>query len=116
MSDPVAVAIIGTVGTIIAAFLATQQVKLRRIDRNAREAREQVANDHIDADGRPINLRVENDERHAETRSWFRRLERSLGGIRDDFRQLRHDHAQLAERVDHLYELETTQPRSRTKE
>lgn len=111
MSDPVTVAIIGTLGTIIAAFLATQQVKLRRIDRNAREAREQVANDHIDEAGRPINLRVENDERHAETRGWFRRLERSLGGIRDDLRLLRVDHTALAQRVDHLYELETTQPK-----
>ncbi|MGO7983434.1 hypothetical protein ACC691_36915, partial [Rhizobium johnstonii] len=61
--------------------------------------------------GNPINLRVENDERHAELVETLGEIKRDIGGIRQDNRQMRRDHGALTERVDHLYDLETTRPR-----
>lgn len=91
------VAIIASVPGCLAAIIGL------RANSNAKRARFQVENDH------ETNMRVENDERHHELKSWLRRLDRSVGGVRDDYRL-------LAERVHTLEELEMTQPRSRKKE
>lgn len=60
----IAAAIVAAVGVIIVAILTT------RTRTDARAARRQVENGHT------TNLREELDERHEETRGWFRNLSR----------------------------------------
>lgn len=51
--------------------------------------KEQVVNGHKKPDGEPINLREENDERHADSTEMQRRILNAIGQIRKDFnRQL----------------------------
>lgn len=105
MSDPIVVAIIGAAQALLIVLISRLSHRVTQVKRDAAVTRENVANDH------PTNLREENDERHAETRGWFKRLERSIGGLHDDNRLLREDHSALAERVHDLEHLEITQPR-----
>jgi len=62
-------AVVAAVGVVVVAIITT------RTQQDARRTREQVENDH------PTNLRVELDERHAETRGWFRTLYRIVAGL-----------------------------------
>lgn len=108
VSDAVIVASIGALAGIVSAAFAG------RANHNAKRSREQVENDHSN------NFREENDERHAETLEKFKqifdrftRVDRSIGGVRDDIRQQRDDHGDLAERVHDLEKIEMTNPRER---
>lgn len=108
MSEPVIVALVSAAALVLVAtigLIARVNVQVTRVRRDAAEAKDQVTNDHSK------NLRHELDDRHAETRGWFRRLERSIGGIRDDHRLTRIELHDLSERVSSLEHLEITKPR-----
>lgn len=61
--------VVAAVGIIIVAILGT------RVRRDTRASREQLENNHS------TNLREELDERHQETRGWFRGLARVVAGL-----------------------------------
>ncbi len=61
--------VVAAVGIVIVAILGT------RTRRDARASREQLENNHSS------NLREELDERHEETRGWFRGLARVVAGL-----------------------------------
>lgn len=109
MSEPIVVAIIGALQAVLIVLLSRLSHRVTQVKRDAAVTRENVANDHT------TNLREESDERHLETRRWFTRLERSIGGIRDDNRIVRTDLSALSTRVHELEQLEITQPRVRKK-
>lgn len=69
----ISVALIAAVAAIVAA-LVTGFFGIRT-RRDTRATRAQVENDHS------TNLRVELDERHEETRSWFRFLARTVAAL-----------------------------------
>lgn len=100
MSDAVAVALIGLVGTAVSIVLtALLNGKVRRI-------RDQVENDHARDPSKTTNLREDLDEKHDELLTTLRR---DVGGIRQDIRQIRVD---LSRTDDRVHELETTQERN----
>ncbi|ALX67451.1 DUF2746 domain-containing protein [Microbacterium sp. XT11] len=95
MSDAVLVALItGLLGPALVALITTG------IRRRVKAIQGQVQNDH------PTNLREELDDRHDETREWFRELRRDIGGLRQDLRGVRQDHSALAERVHRIEQRE----------
>ncbi|MFJ3392016.1 hypothetical protein [Leifsonia aquatica] len=112
MSDTVAVALISAVGAVIVALLGVQNVRIGRIRRDAAETREQVANNHVDENGKPINLREEADERHIENAGKLDLIIKT---------QVEHGEAIAAlqtsdeEHDDRIEQIERTWPRSRFK-
>lgn len=84
----ITVAGIGVIGT----FLGLQQSRIKRIDRNARQANEQVSNDHVylNDDGTPIldrlgnpipiNFRVDSDAKHEENRTELQDFKQEVRG------------------------------------
>lgn len=84
-----------TAGVIGAATLPT----LIKTQKDAAVAKEQLANDHIDEDGKPINLRVEQDERHTTVVDLVtdkfddlaRHFNIQFDGVRSDIRGIRTD-------------------------
>lgn len=114
VSEGIVVAIISAAAIVLGALIALVgrvNVKINKVGRDVRVARDQVANAHVDENGKPINMRDEFDDRHREITKTLQTISLDIGGIRQDNRQLRHDHGALAERVDHLFELETTRDR-----
>lgn len=97
---------ITTLGVVIVAgfgYLGNRISKIKgdvgQVKKDAAAARYQVENDHIDEHGHPINMRVENDSRHAETKKWFdglsdqmQTITRDVGGIRAEIRDDRRAH------------------------
>ncbi|MGW8350826.1 hypothetical protein ACWGKB_20765 [Bacillus velezensis] len=82
---------------ITLALLGLLGSRLGKVKKDAAAAREQVENNHRHPDGTVINLREENDSRHAETKGWIdelrglltgeiRTLRRDVGGIRQELR------------------------------
>ncbi|NYE20506.1 hypothetical protein [Microbacterium immunditiarum] len=69
----ISAALIAAVAAIVAAIVTA--IIAPRIRRDTQATRAQVENDH------PRNLREELDERHHETRGWFRTLYRIVGGL-----------------------------------
>ena len=105
---------------------------LLRTQKDAAVAREQVANDHVDTEGKAINLRVESDLRHAElvdkmddiaksTANQITGLRKDVGGVRrdlsgvserfDDHTKASYEQGQLIQR--RIAALETTRQASR---
>lgn len=80
MTEPVTLQIITTVGLVVVAWLGNR--KLNRIDGNAREAREQTANEHADAEF--PNMRDEITALHTDVR-----------GLRNDVLALHDEDASL---------------------
>lgn len=85
MPPEVLVALIGAGQAITLAFIGVLTSQVGKVKRDAAEARsnsaaarEQVENDHRHPDGTVINMREENDSRHAETKEW-------IDGLRSDF-------------------------------
>jgi len=96
------------VGPIILQGRANR--RLKKIDEKTDRTLDQVENNHVDADGNPINMREENDDRHEEI----------IGILRDHGEILeRHDKSLAAlSRSDgvqdeRLQRIEDTWPRSR---
>ncbi|MET4222797.1 hypothetical protein [Oerskovia enterophila] len=103
MSDAVVIQLIATAGLILVAALG--KVKLDRIGRDAREAREQTANEHADAEY--PNLRDELTAMRADLSAGLDRLEAGqkrhdgeIGGIRHTQRQQTDALARLDERME----------------
>ncbi|OCI31039.1 hypothetical protein [Oerskovia enterophila] len=103
MSDAVVVQLITTAGVILVAALG--KVKLDRIGRDAREAREQTANEHADAEY--PNLRDELTAMRGDLSAGLDRLEAGqkrhdgeIGGIRHTQRQQTDALARLDERME----------------
>jgi len=81
--DLILVAIVnGIVGIVIAiiSLRANHNAKVAR--KHAASSDYQTANDH------DTNLRVELDERFTLLFDWMKRMDRSIGGVRDDHREL----------------------------
>lgn len=84
-----------TAGVIGAATLPL----LVKTQRDAAVAKEQLANDHIDQEGKAINLRVEQDERHSTVVDLVtdkfddltRHFNIQFDGVRSDIRGIRSD-------------------------
>jgi len=98
VSDAVAVALVGLLGTIVSIILQA------RLSGKVRRVREQVENDHARDPTKTTNLRDDLDEKHAE-------LRKDIGGLRGDIRQIRQD---LSRTDDRVHELETTQERNKS--
>lgn len=89
--DALIIQVVVTAGVVGAAVLPL----LVKTQRDAEVAREQVANDHVDEAGKPINLRVEQDERHYEVleklEDFFDHVNKQFDGVRSDMRGIRRD-------------------------
>lgn len=106
MSDAVVIQLITTLGALVAVILG--KVKLDKIGRDAREAREQTANEHADAEY--PNLRDELTAVHGTLRDVVGGVERledgqkrhdsEIGGIRHTQRQQTDALARLDERME----------------
>lgn len=81
------VAIISSFGTVVVAMITVG------IRRRVKSIQGQVQNDH------ESNLREELDDRHDETRDWFKDLRRDLGGIRQDLRWMRSELSTHSQRI-----------------
>jgi len=110
VSDAVVVAIITTIGAVLVALLGVQNVRIGRIRKDAAETREQVANNHKDEHGNPINLRDEQDERHAEN---AQKLDLIISTQEKHGRAIAKLQASDAEHDDRLDVIENTWPRAR---
>lgn len=122
----VAVAALSLIGAVLVAILNRnrQHAKATRADvvqmrSDVAVVRNEVKNDH------DTNLRDENDERHdvvikqldqiltvqrAQAQA-LHSMDRGLGGVRDDVRQLRHD---LEDERDRIRRLEDTRPKEQS--
>jgi len=88
MTETVIVQIVITAGVILGAGIPAYfafRSKLAEIGKDAREAREQVKNDH------DTNLREEGDERHGEQMKALKELARDVRGLREDHYETRKD-------------------------
>lgn len=112
MSDSVATALISALAAVLVALLSVQNVRLGRIRRDAAETREQVANNHVDEHGKPINLREENDERHAENAQKLDQIIETQKEHGDAIAALQVTDEEHDERIE---QIEHTWPRSRFK-
>lgn len=100
MSDAVAVALVGLVGTVVSIVLTA------RVNGKVKRVRDQVENDHAADPSKTTNLREDMDEKHDVIVSILRR---DVGGIRQDIRQLRED---LSDTNGRVHDLETTKERN----
>lgn len=69
MTEPVVIALVSAAGLVLVALIGLigrVSFQITRVRRDTAITREQVANDHYDETGEPINLRVEQDDRHTE--------------------------------------------------
>lgn len=106
MSESVIIAAISAMGLVLVALIGLVgriSVKVTRIGKDAAVAREHVANDHFDAEGNPINLRVEQDERHQELLdridSVSTHTNQQFDGVRSDIRGIRRDVGRVTDHV-----------------
>lgn len=116
MSDEVAVALITAIGAVIVALLSIQNVRIGRIRKDAAETREQVSNNHVDADGNPINLREESDERHAENGQKLDTIiatQKEHGEAIAALQTADEDHDDRIERIEHTWPRSMFQPPAR---
>lgn len=81
------------VATIGALALVVVAVIGNGVRRRVKSIQGQVQNDH------ESNLREELDDRHDETRDWFKDLRRDLGGIREDLRWMRRELSTHSQRI-----------------
>lgn len=109
MTPEVLVAIVTTLGLIVVTVLTN------RTRQHAKATRTQVENNHVDAEGKPINLREESDERHAENSSMLAQLLKIVTGMQGDIRGMRRDIGRLADadakHDERIHDLEQTTPR-----
>lgn len=106
MTDSVIVALIGAAALVVVAILTGRQnLRLRRIETDAKATRTQVENGHA------TNMREESDERHSENST---KLDRALELLHDHGESLRRLWRTVDTQQTHLEELdELTHPRSR---
>lgn len=82
---------------IVAAISASALVVVAVINgglrRRVKSIQGQVQNDHS------TNLREELDDRHDETRDWFKDLRRDIGGLRAEIRDVRAEQRAQSTRI-----------------
>lgn len=83
--------------TVIAALLGIIGSLLMKILANTRRTHEQVANNHVDEDGNPINMRDDLDEKFAGVAGLVKDVKADVGGMKEDLRLVRRD--QTADRA-----------------
>jgi hypothetical protein len=110
VSDTVTAALITGAFAVIIALLGRQQYALGRIRKDAAETRDQVANNHVDENGKPINLREESDERHAENGA---KLDQIISTQEQHGTWIAALQKSDADHDDRIEEIEHTFPRSR---
>ncbi|HUG50398.1 MAG TPA: hypothetical protein VLZ78_05315 [Terrimesophilobacter sp.] len=86
--------VVATISAVALIVVAVINVGLRR---RVKSIQGQVQNDHA------TNLREELDDRHDETRDWFKDLRRDIGGMREDFRWMR---AELSAQSNRIHTIE----------
>lgn len=115
MSDPILVALIAAAASVLTSTLglfATRKNgrKISEIQQDTRASRAQVENSHT------TNLRIEQDERHAEIIKRFDRHDERFDNVEKDIRGLRRDVGRLDKKDekldDRIHDLEVS--RSRT--
>lgn len=91
-------AVLNAAAVIIAALLGLIGVLLGRILISTRRTHEQVANNHVDEDGNPINMRDDLDGKFEGLADLVKGVARTqasqaddIGGIRAEIRQVRAD-------------------------
>lgn len=82
--------IVASISAVALIVVAVINVGLRR---RVKSIQGQVQNDHS------TNLREELDDRHDETRDWFKDLRRDVGGIREDLRWMRGELSSHSQRI-----------------
>lgn len=95
MTPEVWVAVVSTVGLVLIAIITN------RTRQHAKIARTQLENNHFDADGNPINLREEQDERFISSTSTLALLVQIVTGIQSDIRGMRRDIGRTADTTAH---------------
>lgn len=107
MTDGDVIAVISACATVITGLLTLMayvrvgrvETKTDRVEAKTDLVSHNVTNDHA------VNLRDDMDTKHDELLTMLRR---DVGGMREDIRLQRRDHADLAERV---HDLEITHPK-----
>ena len=78
MSDAVAVAVVYALGTVLAAAVTALGAVLLKLNGRVKAVQEQVANDHTNEDGTPLNLRDDLDGKHDENRDLLLKIQRDV--------------------------------------
>lgn len=105
MNEAVIIALISAAGVVLAALvalIARVNIVITRVKRDAAATRENVVNDH------PMNMRVEQDERHGENSHKLDTILEELGYVRSNVRKL-WERSTL--HTDQIHQLERTGPR-----
>lgn len=114
-------AAITVIGTALMAMIGWVLRRLHRVQQDGAIVRDHVANEHKDADGNPINMRDDQDAKHAEIMDKLGQLQavqvtqaRDIGGIRQELRTLHEndtEHVRQANRTsERIDKLEHTIP------
>lgn len=73
---------------LLAVVTARLSSRVKSMRHDVAVTKDQVANDHVDDEGNPINMRVEQDDRHDEIMTTLGEVKKDIGGIRHDIRTL----------------------------
>lgn len=95
MSDTVAAAAITALGAVIVAAVSILAPLLTKLIGRVKDVQAQVANDHKNPDGTPLNLRDDLDEKHTENHGILLAIQRDVAWL---MRRV----AATDDRVDHL--------------
>jgi uncharacterized membrane-anchored protein YhcB (DUF1043 family) len=126
--------ILTTAGVVVAALLGLIGTLIGLILRNTKRTavasaliHEQVANNHVDEHGNPINMRDDLDEKFEGLAELVKSVSKDVGGLKEDVRIIRRDQTadraaatRAAEAAAHAAEvareaLERTQPKPYTR-
>ena len=112
MSEAVQVQLVVVFGSVITAIITTIGIvivaMLNRASTRQKQVLDHVQNEHKKADGTPLNLRDDLDEKFEGVSRLVRGAITDIGGIRQELRALRDDDT---DQRDRLRRLEHTQPR-----
>lgn len=81
MSDPVAVAIVGGLAIVLAAAVPVLGATMAKLLGRVKAVQQQVANDHTNPDGSPLNLRDDLDEKHGENHGILLAIQRDVAWL-----------------------------------
>jgi hypothetical protein len=113
MTELVAVAIInGGFGVLVLLLGVRLNRKVNTVRADARATRYQVENNHIDENGRPINLREEADSRHLESTQLLTDLSDNMKRVRDSVGKI---WERLDKHTDQIHDLELIKPATPTR-
>lgn len=81
MSEGIAVALIVTLGSVLATAIPALIAVLAKLHGSVKAVQEQVANEHINPDGSPLKLRDDLDEKHDEQHGILLAIQRDVAWI-----------------------------------